>query len=88
MAWHSYSLKAVFRSISWTKVKPSSETLRGLEEPSRTLEAMVDAGHLGIKSGKGFYDYGGKPEEAILRTRDTRLLKMTRFMKQLDAQDG
>lgn len=58
------------------------------EKPSRTLEAMVDAGHLGIKSGKGFYDYGGKPKEAILRTRDTRLLKMTRFMKQLDVQDG
>ncbi len=40
------------------------------EKPSKTLEALVKAGHLGVKSGKGLYDYGGKPEEEILR--DTR----------------
>ncbi len=30
--------------------------------PCRSLDAMVKAGHLGIKSGKGFYTYPSKPQ--------------------------
>jgi 3-hydroxyacyl-CoA dehydrogenase len=55
------------------------------ETPSKTLEALVKEGHLGVKSGKGFYDYGGKPHEEILRDRDIRLLKTKDFMEQLDS---
>lgn len=34
----------------------------------------VAKGHLGVKSSKGLYDYGGRPEEEILRKRDMRYL--------------
>jgi 3-hydroxybutyryl-CoA dehydrogenase len=54
------------------------------ETPSKTLEGLVKAGHLGVKSGKGFYDYGEKSHEEILRERDIRLLKMKSFMDQIE----
>jgi 3-hydroxyacyl-CoA dehydrogenase len=34
----------------------------------------VAKGHLGVKSSKGLYDYGGRSEEEILRKRDKRYL--------------
>ena len=54
------------------------------ETPSKTLEALVKAGHLGVKSGRGFYDYGGKPQEEILRDRDSRLLKVKDLMDRFE----
>jgi len=54
------------------------------ETPSKTLGDLVRAGHLGVKSGKGFYDYGGKAQEEILRNRDIRLLKVKDLIDQFD----
>jgi len=34
----------------------------------------VEKGHLGVKSSRGLYDYGGRSEEEILRKRDERYL--------------
>ena len=46
------------------------------ETPSTTLERLVKEGHLGVKTGKGFYDYHGKSHGELLRERDERLLKV------------
>lgn len=54
------------------------------EAPSKTLEALVKAGHVGVKSGKGFYDYEGKPQEEIFRDRDVKLLKVKELIEQFD----
>jgi 3-hydroxybutyryl-CoA dehydrogenase len=32
-------------------------------KPSRIQEQLVEAGHFGRKTGKGFYDYGKKGKE-------------------------
>jgi len=53
------------------------------EEPTQPIKDLVEAGHLGMKTGKGFYewpDFG----EAVQRRQDLELL---RFLKR-DLDDG
>ena len=51
------------------------------DEMPKTLEALVDAGNLGIKSGKGFYDYTGQDIEALKAKRDKQLFEVFRLAK-------
>lgn len=54
------------------------------ESPPALLQRMVDAGLLGFKNGKGFYDYSGRNPEEDISARDARLIAMRRFVRQLD----
>jgi 3-hydroxybutyryl-CoA dehydrogenase len=66
---------------------------RNLEKPSfppTPIEYMptkifdlVKAGHLGVKTGKGFYDYTGKTEAEVCAARDDKLLKLLKFLEDL-----
>ena len=49
------------------------------------VENLVMQGHLGVKSGKGFYEYQGRSEEAILRKRDELCLKMVEHLEKIKA---
>lgn len=55
-------------------------------EPPKVLECLVSQGHLGIKSGKGFYDYEGDSFKAdlngVIKKRDET------FLKWLIGEDG
>ena len=55
----------------WTQMFPEISAAR--EVPSAVRRAVAD-GALGLKSGRGFYEYGGRPAEELLRDRDRRLL--------------
>lgn len=55
----------------------------GAENPA--IEALVNKGELGAKTGKGIYDYGGRTEAQILKDRDVKYLKMLEFLEKLDA---
>jgi enamine deaminase RidA (YjgF/YER057c/UK114 family) len=46
----------------------------GTEVPA-AVRQKVTAGSLGLKSGRGFYDYGGRTPDSLLRERDRRLLR-------------
>ena len=50
---------------------------------SEAVDRLVGQGHLGVKTGKGFYDYEGRPAEEIMRERDIKLIKLYEFLKQL-----
>lgn len=52
-------------------------------KPVKLLE-LVRQGSLGVKSGKGFYDYDGKTEAEMCRNRDIRLLKLYKILKEND----
>ncbi len=50
-----------------------------------TLEKLVDANELGIKTGKGFYDYEGVDMEALKAKRDKQLFEIFRVTKKFMA---
>jgi 3-hydroxyacyl-CoA dehydrogenase len=51
------------------------KTLSNRTEPSATLLEKVNRGQLGIKTGSGWYDYGGKTRAQVLDGINRRLLK-------------
>jgi 3-hydroxybutyryl-CoA dehydrogenase len=56
-----------------------------LDYEYKKLRQLVDAGHGGVKSGRGFYDYKGKSQEEMYRERDIRLIELARALKKLEA---
>lgn len=44
---------------------------------------LIKKGHLGVKAGRGFYDYKGKSVEEVYRERDIRLIEMARTLKKM-----
>lgn len=56
---------------------------RGAVSP--LVEEKVRQGHLGAKTSKGIYDYGGRTEPEILKKRDERYLKMLEHLERINA---
>ena len=46
------------------------------------LNELVEQGALGVKSGKGFYDYQGKDETEMYHERDLRLIKLLKILQE------
>jgi 3-hydroxybutyryl-CoA dehydrogenase len=56
-----------------------------LDYEYKKLRQLVDAGHSGVKSGHGFYDYKNKSPEEMYRERDIRLIEIAKTLKKLEA---
>ncbi len=54
---------------------------------STSLDNLVSGGKLGVKSGQGFYDYRNKSIEETLRNRDIKILRLKRFLEELELFD-
>ncbi|MCF8111781.1 MAG: 3-hydroxyacyl-CoA dehydrogenase family protein [Desulfobacteraceae bacterium] len=53
------------------------------DRPSKAIDDLVAQGRLGVKSGKGFYDYGGLDEKEIYRKRDRLLIRMRGLIREI-----
>jgi 3-hydroxybutyryl-CoA dehydrogenase len=51
------------------------------------VENLVKQGYLGVKTGKGFYDYRGRSEEEILKKRDKYCIKVLDLLEEINAFD-
>jgi 3-hydroxybutyryl-CoA dehydrogenase len=58
--------------------------LTPLDYQPRKLFELVEKGHVGVKSGKGFYDYTGRNEAEVYRERDRKLMRMLKSLKEIE----
>ena len=50
---------------------------------SKTVDQLVAQGKLGVKTRSGYYEYGGRSTEEIMKERDIKLIKLREFLKEL-----
>jgi len=53
-------------------------------EPQRPLQDLYDAGHYGLKTGKGFYDWSGQDPAKVKAESARKLAELFAFLKQQD----
>lgn len=56
------------------------------DKPSHTLDELVSKGHLGVKTGRGFYNYEGKTKEEIYRKRDKFLIRVRNLVDEIEEE--
>ena len=51
-------------------------------EPQRPLQDLYDAGHFGLKTGKGFYDWSGKDPNEVKAEAARKLNELLAYLQQ------
>jgi len=79
-------LVGIFQSLDFNGLDLIAEGTAemGLEVPPY-LREVVDQGYYGPKTGRGFYDYGGRSEREVVRKRDLAYLSVLDALEEADA---
>jgi 3-hydroxybutyryl-CoA dehydrogenase len=75
----------VIQTLDFTGLDLIYDILKSRGTELSLITDKVEQGHLGAKTGQGFYDYGGKSEEEILKKRDRLYLKMLAHLEKINA---
>ncbi len=75
----------VAQAMDFTGIDLLNHITQRLGEKSDFLEDKVNREHLGAKTSKGVYDYGGKNESEILKKRDALFFKMIDHLEEIGA---
>lgn len=75
----------VVQTTDFTGLDLIYDIMKGRGSVSPLVKEMVDIGHLGVKTSKGLYDYGGRSEVEILKKRDQRYLKLLDYLEKIKA---
>ncbi|MBI5116890.1 3-hydroxyacyl-CoA dehydrogenase family protein [Candidatus Poribacteria bacterium] len=70
----------VVQTLDFTGLDTVYKVMQSFGISNRLIEEKVNQGHLGTKTSKGIYDYGGRSEEEILKRRDELCLKLMDFL--------
>ncbi len=54
-----------------------------IDNQPKSLKELMDRGELGVKSGKGFFDYSDRPLEQVLHERDAEMIRVFEAVKDL-----
>jgi 3-hydroxybutyryl-CoA dehydrogenase len=57
--------------------------LSSMKEPPESFRRLIDEGKLGIKTGRGFYDYENESTEEILRKRDLYFVRQWKLIREV-----
>ncbi len=55
-----------------------------LDYKPRKIYELVEAGHLGVKTGKGFYEYSGRSEAELCYERDIKLIRILKAYREIE----
>jgi 3-hydroxybutyryl-CoA dehydrogenase len=77
----------VVQTVDFTGLDLIHDIMRDLGMTHPVIDDRVEQGHLGAKTGKGIYDYGGRSEAEILNKRDKLYLKMLDLLSEIKAFD-
>ena len=78
---------AVCQLLDFTGLDTVNNIVAGMGIRFPLIDDMVNQGHLGVKTSRGIYDYGGRSEQEILRKRDELYLKMLEHLERMKAFD-
>lgn len=79
-------LRYDFGGLSMKGLNPPEYEDAPLDHTPKKLAELVRQGYLGVKTGRGFYDYKGKSEAELCRERDIRLIQTLTLLNSLDAR--